>query len=640
MYTCRACMRRASSTLVDHTLRFETTLATARPSYASIQPRQQKRYATATATVRATKQDDADEDERTSRRVSPREWAANKQLQYLTDPLHIADYVRKTLARGNFEEAALITRKASKDTKVVVSWNHLIDHELQHDKLHAGIKLYNEMKKRAQLPNAQTFTIIFRGCATSSHAKLAVSEAVRIYNNLLSNDRIKPNTIHMNAVLQVCAKAGDIESLFSIIQTANESTRAPNNMTYTTVLNALRSQISKRQPAFTTEAENAQLEATKKETIQRATAIWEEVISKWRSGSVIVDEELVCAMGRILLMGGYHDANSIEALLEQTMMIPREDKAKILNTEREPSIFSENNTSKKLIPSNDSRKIKAPGAPAINHALPGNNSLSMILSALEKTGKTTKSQRYWDIFTKKHGVVPDANNWHQLLTALRRGKNSAKTVSYLRDMPAELAVVKNFRTAMNTCLRDNLNRSSFDHATEVLKIMLAKLHTPDLQTLRTYLQVAYANKRYFMEQSTRDYEAATRAWGKQISTALDNLWKPYMTIAKLCENDGPESNLKRELVALARKMIAACDRIISSNMVPPEIEAEIKPRRNSLNRVVVRHFEQMAEIDPNFRQSDNASEDHEDENGFDEFANQFQKRRDTVETKRRKTTSW
>lgn len=480
------------------------------------------------------------------------------------------------------------------------------------------------MKKRAQSPNAQTFTIIFRGLAASPHPKLAVSEAIKIYNNMLASaSRIKPNTIHMNAVLQVCAKAEDIEALFTIIDSANETLRAPNNQTYTTILNALRSTINK--PHHET-LQDLETEKTKAQTIQRAKAVWGDVISKWSAGSIIVDEELVCAMGRILLMGGYHDANSVEELIQQTMIIQPYDKAVIPGLSKEAAGLNESDANAKPPVSVATNKIKAPGAPAISHALPGRNSLSMILLALEKTGKTARAERYWDIFTKQHGVVPDANNWHQLFATLRRGKNSFKTVSYLRDIPPELTVPKNFRTAMNTCLRDNLNRSSFAHATEVLEIMMAKLLTPDMNVLRSYLQVAYANKRNAMEHS-KDEAAAMATWGKQLAMALDHLWKPYLMLSRQYEKDGPESNSKQQLVALARKMIAACDRIIFGKMVPEEVEEQIKPRRNGLNRVVVRHFEQMREIDPNFREED-LNEKPEDEDDYNGFTKQFQPKRD------------
>ncbi|KAI2466998.1 hypothetical protein F4781DRAFT_403945 [Annulohypoxylon bovei var. microspora] len=658
MFTCRSCMRKAFTTLVNHTLRLEKTFATLRPGYASTKFRPAKKYAPVPESTRISgrniaqydtpstrrvsledlaqeAQEDTDEtydtyDTERTRRLSPQEWAARKHLQYLKDPLDIANQVQRSLSKGNFEEAALMARKASKDTKVVVSWNHLIDYQLQNDRMQAGIKLYNEMKKRAQLPNAQTFTIIFRGCAISSHPKLAVSEALKIYNIMLRSERIKPNTIHMNAVLQVCAKSEDMDALFSIAQTANEGIRAPNNLTYTTILNALRVSVSKPLPRFgiiTTE-EIANDEQNKRQAIQRARAIWEEVISKWRAGSIVIDEELVCAMGRVLLMGTYHDINSIEALLKQTMMIRRDDGIAILGPSKKIESLDGARTDSKQPTSINTRRTMAPGIPATSHALPGNNSLSLILSALEKTGKTTKSHRYWEIFTKQYNVVPDANNWHLLFVAFQRGKNSSKTASYLREIPAELAAPKTFRTAMSTCLRDNINRSAFRHATEVLEIMLAKSRTtvPDMLNMRTYLRVAYANKRYFMVQLKKDPKAAMMAWGEQLAAALDNLWRPYMMASREYESNGPESSTKQELVALARKMIAASDRIISGKLVTPKVEEELKPRRNGLNRVVVRHFEQMAEIDPNFVKKEDSNDEPEDEEDFNFFAERYRRK--------------
>lgn len=97
-----------------------------------------------------------------------------------------------------------------------------------------------QMKKRGQIPNAKTYTVIFRGCAGSLHPKLAVSEATRIYNFMVKHATLKPNTIHMNAVLEVCARARDIESLFTVLSTANTGIRTPDSCTYTIVLNALR----------------------------------------------------------------------------------------------------------------------------------------------------------------------------------------------------------------------------------------------------------------------------------------------------------------------------------------------------------------------------------------------------------------
>ncbi|KAI1799520.1 hypothetical protein F4811DRAFT_565500 [Daldinia bambusicola] len=646
MLACQSCTRKAFSTLINHTIRLQNSLAIIRPIYTPAFSRRHRKYATVAAPFKGSKpkknegEGEGEGEARPSGRRSPREWAANKQLQYLKDPLHIAEHVKKTLAKDQFDDALLVTRKASKDTKVTVSWNYLIDHVMQEGRLHAGMRLFNEMKKRAQFPNAQTYTIVFNGCAISPHPKLAVTEAIRIYNNMLANDRLKPNTIHLNALLKVCANAEDIESLFTIVKTANEGIRAPNNLTYTIILNALQRTVNKRQYGRAEEVDTPQIAEAKAQAVQRAKAIWEEVIAKWRAGTIIIDEELVCSMGWILLMGDWHDADSVEGLLEQTMMIPRENKPAISGVrggagkaaDPDPSESSLN--SKPTISIGDS-KIRAPGAPLYTHALPGRNSLSLILSALEKTGKTARAQRYWDIFTKEHGVIPDANNWHRMLMSLHRGKNSAKTAEILREMPAKMVVPKNFRTAMNTCLRNNLNRAVFDHATHILDLMPAKLGTPDPITLRNYIRVCNATRRIYADISGKRRWGATLAvWVNQLATALRNVWGQYTILQRLYGNDGPESNMKRELIALARKMIAASDVIISKKVVSLDIETEVAQRRNNLNRAVVRHFEEMRAIDPNFVPEEDVEDEGEIGEG-DEDDSHHKIRRD-VSSKRSK----
>ncbi|KAI1484044.1 hypothetical protein F4774DRAFT_364495 [Daldinia eschscholtzii] len=621
MFACKSCTRKAFSALINHTFRLQNSVAIIRPVSTPVLSRRHRKYATAAAAAefKPSQQDTFGDDSRAYGRISPREWAANKQLQYLKDPLHIAEYVKKTLAKDRFDDALLVTRKASRDTKVTVSWNYLIDYQMQEGRLHAGIKLYNEMKKRGQYPNAQTYTIIFNGCAISPHPKLAVSEALRIYNNMLANDRLKPNTIHLNALLKVCANAEDIESLFTIAQTVNDGIRAPNNLTYTIILNGLQRKVNKRQYGRTEEVDSPQLAKEKAKTVQRAKAIWEEVIAKWRAGAIIIDEELVCAMGWILLLGDWHDADAVEGLLEQTMMIPKEGKTKISGgTKKKASDPSENSTDTVPTITVENTKTMAPGAPAYTHALPGKNSLSLILTALEKTGKTARAQRYWDIFTKQHGVVPDANNWHRMLMALNRGKNSYQSFICLQEMPAQLVIAKNFRTAMNTCLRDNLNRASFTHATRIVQLMPSKLKTPDPITLRNYIRVCNATKRLMTGISgKRKLGAPLKAFVTQLATAIKTVWGPYTALEKLYGRDGPESNMKRELIALARKMVAASDIVVSNKLLPLDVETDIALRRNSLNRSVVRHFEEMKAIDPNFVIEEEVEEDEDVEDEGD-----------------------
>ncbi|KAI0597648.1 hypothetical protein F4775DRAFT_223462 [Biscogniauxia sp. FL1348] len=621
MFACKACRSRVLQVFIDHASASLTQAAgttTLRPPVvlAGAKSHQPRPYATAAITAPAPSHKDAPS-RRSSTQIQ-REWAARKHLQYLKDPLQISEHVRRTLEKGQFEEAVSVVRNASRNTKVTVSWNYLIDYQLRADRIHAALKLFNEMKKRAQLPNAHTYTIIFRGCARSAHGTLAVLEALRLYNNMISRERIKPNTLHMNAVLQVCAKAKDIESLFSVIQTADEGMRAPNNLTYTTIFNALRAQATEPVQGG---LEDAEVREAREKVIRQARTIWEEVVSRWRSGALIIDEELVCAMGRILLIGGYKDADLVETLIEQTMNIPRDTNNRLKGDTKDTLGDDQSDEKAEVAAASAHQENKSPNAPEVPYAKPGNNSLSMILASLQKTGRTTRAIRYWGIFTKNYGVVPDKENWSQLFTTFALGRSSARTIGYLERMPKHLMEPKHFRIAMGACLRDNINHSAFRHATRVLEIMLTNITIPDVPVLRRYLHVAYANKHLFEEQSKTDYKAAMMGWGKQITVALDNLWNPYVIASKQLVYEPKAA--KSDVVVLARKMISACDKLINEKLIAPDALKRITKYRGNLNRFVVKYFESQFQHDPASKDKDQEglkldieeNEEDEDEEG-------------------------
>lgn len=429
----------------------------------------------------------------------------------------------------------------------------------------------------------------------SEHPKLAVAEAVKLYQNMLSVGQIKPNTIHLNAVLQVCAKVGDLDSMFNILNSSDDPLRSPNNLTYTTIFNAMRMKANTdlADSDSYTRLEDKEVREEKHKTIERARAIWEEVISRWRSGSLIIDEELVCAMGRILLMGGYADIDAIEGLIEQTMMIPRADNKGLPRREGTENAAL-------VAPK---QVIKAPGAPAISHALPGNNSLSMILEALEKTRRTTKAAKYWNLFTLHYNVVPDADNWTRALRVFHRGKNSGRVATALQNMPSDMITHKHIRLAMKACLRDNLNKSALDNATAVLKTMGQTPSIPDVQSLRTYLQVAHASKRSFDAEAKYDYTGAMDAWAKNMVVALEHLFGPYQAVAKKHVVNPPDTKdpkileraqlAKIEVIALARRMCAAYDILTtehSASLLPAQV-AKIRSRHAGLTRLINDFFQ-------------------------------------------------
>jgi pentatricopeptide repeat protein len=72
--------------------------------------------------------------------------AVRKRLTLFPDPFHIAQQVSALLEKDRFDEALLMARIASAKAKVEVSWNNLIDYQLRNKRLHAAIKLYNEVR--------------------------------------------------------------------------------------------------------------------------------------------------------------------------------------------------------------------------------------------------------------------------------------------------------------------------------------------------------------------------------------------------------------------------------------------------------------------------------------------------------------
>lgn len=64
---------------------------------------------------------------------------------YLQNPYKLANAVKNRLEKNRYEEALVLARRASKDGQVVVSWNLLIDYTFGKQRLHAAIKLFNEV---------------------------------------------------------------------------------------------------------------------------------------------------------------------------------------------------------------------------------------------------------------------------------------------------------------------------------------------------------------------------------------------------------------------------------------------------------------------------------------------------------------
>lgn len=77
--------------------------------------------------------------------VDPEERRLRKELQYLTDPLKLADHIRHTLRTNDEEKALALVRLSSREMQCTVSWNHVIDWQMARGKANSALKTYNEV---------------------------------------------------------------------------------------------------------------------------------------------------------------------------------------------------------------------------------------------------------------------------------------------------------------------------------------------------------------------------------------------------------------------------------------------------------------------------------------------------------------
>ncbi|KFY18691.1 hypothetical protein V493_08415 [Pseudogymnoascus sp. VKM F-4281 (FW-2241)] len=443
------------------------------------------------------------------------------------DPLKLADDTLAKLKKDRFEEAEDLVRKSSAAIDCTVGWNHLIDWQCKKGKINSAVKSYNEMKKRGQTPDAYTYTLIFRGLAQQAHQHpSAVAHALSIYHSMdAENAPVTPNIIHTNSVLKVCAQAGDMDALFGIAaKLRDKGIRAPNNLTFTIIFNAIRDNAIKK---LTTEISAEELRPLREKSVMDARRMWDDIASRWRHGDLWIDEELVCSLGRILLMGGDRDRDDIFALLRQAMNIPQlviphgrrveaiekpqesesleeweNVKLNQARVDTSPSLASHGQF-KRIVPA--ARKDTY-GRGLSSFPRPGRNTLSLIMVALLNAKLGKQAALYWEIFTMHYNVAPDGANYHDYLRILRQARLSDEAVAVLEKMPQHMLEKKTFRLAIAACARDKQNPNAFRNATKVVDLMQETMDTIDLPTLHIYLDSAIdsdTDRNRFRESKTR-----------------------------------------------------------------------------------------------------------------------------------------
>ncbi|KAI9673412.1 MAG: hypothetical protein M1817_002874 [Caeruleum heppii] len=534
------------------------------------------------------------------RRGSDDREALMTELRYLKDPLKLADHVRLSLRNGDFDKTQELVRLASKNQLCTVSWNHLVNYQLSEGKLAAALKTYNEMKKRGQTPDGHTYTVLLRGLGMHAHYPHALAKALSIYHSMHApNSPVLPSIIHTNAVLKVCARAQDMDAMWGIAaKLPDTGMGAPDSWTYTTLINALRENAiiqAGPQESFESRVDR------REKAILEAKRLWDDVVDKWRAGKLQMDEDLACAMGRLLLTGNRPmDWDDVLSLIEQTMQLPRmvprlgslarpqgqiESSGARAPTDRTTDPTEEEEGQRLFTP------IHTSSAPAdrrkkiqvLSFAQPWRNTLSLVIEACLRMHNKSAATAYWDLLTDRTGyaIDPDLENYNMYLRLLRlmraSGEASELLAEKMVDDPNLKVVTKSFRIVMSTCQRDKKNPNSFRHATRVLELMEAKLADPDVTTLISYIDLA---------ASTDNMEKLDFAV-RRIRPIFQNV-RSMLNYGRASDAQMPSRQTQEDVVELAQRLIGCYDRLLREFPTSGERNRDYRRMREMLATIVTK----------------------------------------------------
>ena len=384
------------------------------------------------------------------------------------------------------------------------------------------------MKKRAQSPDAHTFTTLFRGFSWHYKNPGLLAHALSIYHSMFAdNSRVRPSIIHTNAVLKVCALAGNMDALLGVAaKLPNRGAGAPNHLTFTTILNAIRTEAgNSTKPEEDGPAKRERL----LRAVMQGRRLWEEMRERWIGGDLRLDEELVCALGRLMLLADdVQDCDDVLSLVEQTMGVPRQIPRRgqpgrrgvrrnlaALDVSADADLPSldemvptlQEDVSSREDPS-DSESDPFALLPNVSSRLkakvqPGRSTLSLVLDACIRIRVVRAAQNYWGLLTDPSGLYkidPDTENYHMYLRLLRVQRASKLAVELINEMrqgavgPQTTLQTKTFRIGLSCCLRDHNNKNSLQHAAKLVRLMNDTLEFPDARALGMYLRLGLAQE--------------------------------------------------------------------------------------------------------------------------------------------------
>lgn len=405
------------------------------------------------------------------------------------------------------------------------------------------------MKKRGRMPNEHTYTIMLEGFSNAHPTSgcSPVKNAWTIYQSITaSNSKVARNIIHTNAMLSVCLNHSDMKMLWQVLEGLPlEGPDAPNAVTYTIVLNAIKQEVTQDVATKSFEDEDRIAERKTKAIID-AKRVWADVVYRWKKGALTIDNQLVHAMASVLIESHLeHDCYDVLALYNQTAKVPiyvpkpssqtpsatqRRMDARHINKNRkddpeDPVPFVDDDVSPALEKSGDEtvqpsraeepdeenfdrlfdpvvgpassdmgRGKKAVARPSLEFITPTNMDVQRIFQACQQLSHPAAAKSYWKLFTEDDGPLKIApNHWtfHECLRLLRQTRSSAFALNILEKQMVPSGVQTNsaFIIAMSTVLRDRRNRNILNTANSLMTLMHSSLMLPEPKAVSRYLDL-------------------------------------------------------------------------------------------------------------------------------------------------------
>ncbi|KAG0641136.1 hypothetical protein HOY80DRAFT_883686 [Tuber brumale] len=415
------------------------------------------------------------------------------------DPHKLADAVKKQLIQGDDNKALQLAREGSRKLNSVVSWNHIIGYNMERGRLKFAFKAYNDMKKMSILPDSYTFTIMLNALAKYPTRPAVHERALQLYHSMSNpNSPVEPQIVHTNAVLKVCAECGDVDSIWTIVSKLPLSgLNAPNAITYTTLLNGIQGAHE----------------------VEDCRRVWAGVLSRWNAGTLWVDEELACAMGRVLLSGTKpeHWKEALK-IIEQVFGIegPISEEQEEVNPEDRLYVEGTTKPIKEIkepqqTPVGGDPNVRVPYVPLplrgqttrgnpssgsnspATRPMPGNNVLSLTIKACTQLSDKELGRYYWKTLTAPpYSVRPDSVNFHDLLRLLRESRSGPEALDVLQAMLSRCdttPTAKSFFIAMSCCKREGRG-PSFPTAEKMLTLMDEHRVRVDVKIVTMFIQCA------------------------------------------------------------------------------------------------------------------------------------------------------